>query len=474
MSEQKKSIYTELVQRFKFEPTTQQNELLIHLSQYLESPFRPSAFVLKGFAGTGKTTLVSTLVNTLPTLDTQVVLLAPTGRAAKVITQYTQKPAFTIHKFIYHPPKKGQGFGQFKTRPNKGKDVLFIVDEASMISDKSQGNQLDGSSLLDDLISFVKDGVRCKLLLIGDTAQLPPVGSIDSPALDPEKLEREFDLEVSDFMLTQVIRQASDSAILENATEIRGLQESDHNITPQFSLGPDVIRLVDGYDIEEALSKSYSDGNTEETTFIVRSNKRANQYNQQIRSRVLWKEDEISAGDNLMVVKNNYFWISEKSKPGFIANGDIIEVLELRNRNSLYGFDFADATVKLVDYPNEPAFETKLLLNTLSVDGPALPYEDSKRLFEQIEEEHQDIPHKWKRYQAISNSPYLNALQVKFSYAVTCHKAQGGQWKNVFIEQSYLPDGVNKDYLRWLYTAFTRASEKVFLIGFSEDYFADL
>jgi exodeoxyribonuclease-5 len=474
MSESLTSVYNQLLGQFRFEPTQEQNELLLHLSSYLQSPHIPSAFVLKGFAGTGKTTLVSTLVKTLPTLGQQVVLLAPTGRAAKVLSQYTQQPAFTIHKFIYHPPKKGQGFGQLKVRPNKGKNVLFIVDEASMISDKSQGTALGGKSLLDDVVSFVKDGYKCKLLFIGDTAQLPPVGSSGSPALEPDYLEKNYDLDVSAFMLTQVIRQAKDSAILTNATQIRGLQEDAPEATPQLDTSPEVIRLVDGYDIEEALSSAYSQGQTEDTTFIVRSNKRANQYNQQIRSRVLWKEDEISTGDYLMVVKNNYFWLSEKSKPGFIANGDILEILELRNRNHLYDLDFVDATVRLVDYPNEPAFETKLLLNSLSVDGPSLPYSENKRLYEEIEQEHQDIPNKWKRYQAISNNPYLNALQVKFGYAVTCHKAQGGQWKNVFIEQSYLPDGVDIEYLRWLYTAFTRATEKVYLIGFSEDYFSEL
>jgi len=474
MSKSTASIYKQLLGQFSFEPTGEQNELLLHLSNYLQQPHKQSAFVLKGFAGTGKTTLVSTLVKTLPKLGQQVVLLAPTGRAAKVLSQYTEQPAFTLHKFIYHPPKKGQGFGQLKVRPNKGKNVLFIIDEASMISDKSQGKGLGGKSLLDDVISFVKDGYQSKLLFIGDTAQLPPVGSNGSPALDPEYLERNYNLEISDFMLTEVIRQASDSTILTNATQIRELQEESNHRTPQLETSPEVIRLVDGYDIEEALSSAYSNGKTEDSTFIVRSNKRANQYNQEIRTRVLWKEDQISTGDYLMVVKNNYFWLSEKSKPGFIANGDILEIMELRNRSNLYNLEFVDATVRLVDYPNEPAFETKLLLDSLTVDGPSLPYTESKRLYEEIEQEHQDITHKWKRYQAIANNPYLNALQVKFGYAVTCHKAQGGQWKNVFIEQSYLPDGVDVEYLRWLYTAFTRATEKVFLIGFSEDYFSDL
>lgn len=467
----KNALEAQLRKSFPFEPTPGQARAFGKLADFLLSRVGRQVFLLKGYAGTGKTTLVQTLVKAVPSLGMKVVLLAPTGRAAKVLGGYTGQTAFTIHKAIYTLKRNSGGSPTFGLRVNKSSNTLFIVDEASMISDYSgESGLFGGNSLLEDLITFVQAGVGCKLMLMGDVAQLPPVHVEESPALDVAVLTGRYDREVVFTELTDVTRQSFDSGILMNATRLRQNQIQTPDIPPLLITGPEVNYLKDGYDIEDALNRAYDDGR-DQVMVIVRSNKRANAYNRQIRARVHWKEDKIATGDLMMVVKNNYHWLPAKSKAGFIANGDVIEILELRNHQEMYGFNFVDAKIKLVDYPDENPLDVKLLLDAIDTEGPSLTYDQSRLLFQRVSEDYADEPVKWKRITQIKNNPYLNALQVKFAYAVTCHKAQGGQWKHVFVEQSYLPDGrVDLNYLRWLYTAFTRAQEKIYLIGFPEDW----
>ncbi|RAR70121.1 ATP-dependent DNA helicase [Flavobacterium aciduliphilum] len=466
--------YSIVSRSFPYTPTLKQSVFFQKIASFLEQERQNSIFVLKGFAGTGKTTLIATLVDNLPAINKKYVLLAPTGRAAKVIAGYSNKPAFTIHKKIYFPKKKNGGGVSYTLQQNKHKDTLFIVDEASMISNQTNDSKFyENGSLLDDLISYVYEGKNCKLLLLGDTAQLPPVNSELSPALDAETLERYYDKKVDSIELDEVMRQELDSGILYNATTLRNLLTDDYidKISINLKGFKDIIRLVDGYEIQDAINQAYSDFSIEDTTFIVRSNKRANQYNQQIRSRILFKESELAVGDLLMVVKNNYFWLKEKDEAGFIANGDIIEVLELFSFIKLYGFSFAKVKIRMIDYPNQAPFETLLLLDTLESETPSLSYEQSMTLFEEVLKDYDYLPSKYQRMQKAKENEYLNALQVKFSYAITCHKSQGGQWNTVFIEQPYLPSGIDREYIRWLYTAVTRAKDKLYLIGFSEDDF---
>jgi len=343
-----------------------------------------------------------------------------------------------------------------------------------MISDLSSDTKFsDGSSLLDDLISYIYSGVGCKLLLIGDTAQLPPVNLSISPALDLDSLSLHYNKEVSHIELDEVMRQAEKSGILYNATVLREVLQTSFWDSFQFQLKPfkDIIRLVDGYDIQDAIQSAYSNYSIEDTAFLVRSNKRANLYNQQIRTRILDKESMLATGDYLMVVKNNYFWLQDTDEAGFIANGDIIEVLELFSIKELYGFTFASVKIRMVDYPNQRPIETILLLDTLSSESPSLSYDDANRLYQEVLQDYEHETTKYKKFQKVKENEYFNALQVKFSYAITCHKSQGGQWNTVFIEQPYLPDGIDQDYIRWLYTAVTRAKEKLYLIGFKDDHF---
>ena len=465
--------YKILMDNFPFEPTANQDIFFQKIAGYiLHSKY--DLFVLKGYAGTGKTTVISTLVNQLTSANKKAVMLAPTGRAAKVMSAYSEKPAFTIHKRIYFPKKNKSGGMGFVMQANKFKDTIFIVDESSMISDQSNETSLyENGSLLDDLIFYVDAGFNCKLILVGDTAQLPPVNSDISPALDIHSLGVHYDKEVVHIELDEVMRQAVNSGILYNATELRELLKSHFVDDFKFSLKrfKDIIRLEDGYDIEDAIHQSFRNYSVEDTTFIVRSNKRANQYNQQIRNRILGKESELSAGDLLMVVKNNYFWLNDTSQAGFIANGDIIEVLKIRNIQELYGFKFANVTIRMIDYPNEPSFETVLLLDTIESESPSLTYDESNLLYQEVLKDYEDEIHKYKRLLKVKNNPYFNALQVKFSYAITCHKSQGGQWSSVFVEKPYLPNGIDRDYIRWLYTAITRAQEKLYLIGFKDEDF---
>ncbi|WP_289062263.1 ATP-binding domain-containing protein [uncultured Zobellia sp.] len=468
------SFYKILKEKFPHEPTLKQAIALQKLATYILSDRKDDVFLLKGFAGTGKTTLVGTLVSSLWKTTMKAVLMAPTGRAAKVMSNYANTQSFTIHRKIYFPKKQGGGGIQFVLAPNKHRNTIFIVDEASMIPDAPTDSKLFGNgSLLDDLIQFVYGGHNCKLILIGDTAQLPPVHLNLSPALDPDKLALNYDKEVVRLELDEVVRQAEDSGILVNATLLREQLQSSFVDEFKFHLSTfrDIVRLVDGYEIQEAIDSSYSENGKEETAFIVRSNKRANLYNENIRSRILFLENEISVGDYMMVVKNNYFWLSPNTEAGFIANGDIIEVLELFAIKELYGFRFAEVKVQMVDYPNQKPFETVLLLDTIKAETPSLPYEDGNRLYQEVMKDFVNESSKYKKFLGVKNNKYFNALQVKFSYAITCHKSQGGQWNTVFVEQPYLPNGVDKEYLRWLYTAVTRAKKQLYLIGFKDDFF---
>jgi exodeoxyribonuclease-5 len=387
---------------------------------------------------------------------------------------YAKKPAFTIHKKIYFPKKQHNGSIDFMLQPNKHTNTIFIVDEASMIPDRPQnGKFFENGSLLDDLISYVYSGKNCKLILIGDTAQLPPVKLSISPALEEDRLEIDYHKNVKKIELDEVTRQHENSGILANATVLRTLIDND-NSNFQFDLKfPDIIRLEDGYDIEDAIVSCYDNDGVEDTAFIVRSNKRANQYNQQIRLNIRGQENEISTGDFVMVVKNNYYWLHESSEAGFIANGDTCEILRINAIKELYGFRFAEVELRMIDYPNQQPFETVLILDTLTSETPSLSYEESNKLYEAVREDYAHEKSKYKQLLAVKKNNFFNALQVKFSYAITCHKSQGGQWNTVFVEQPYLPNGIDKDYLRWLYTAVTRAKEKLYLIGFKDDFFEE-
>ncbi|MCD8432914.1 AAA family ATPase [Tenacibaculum finnmarkense genomovar ulcerans] len=464
--------YEEVIKGFPYKPTIKQDLLLNKLADFIFDTNNNALFLLKGYAGTGKTTIISSVVHNLEKANKKAVLLAPTGRAAKVISGYSKKKAFTIHKKIYFSKKQGAGAMSFVKQPNKHINTIFIVDEASMISDAQQNSKMfENGSLLDDLISYVYSGKNCKLVFIGDTAQLPPVKLTLSPALDADKLSYSFDKNVFEIELDEVVRQQQNSGILANATDLRMLIQygaSDFQFDVKY---PDIIRLEDSYDIQDAITSAYDgDVGVEDTAFIVRSNKRANQYNNQIRTEIRGQENEISTGDYVMVVKNNYFWLKESSSAGFIANGDICEVMRINSIKELYGFKFAEVEVRMIDYPDIPNFETVLLLDTLSSESPSLTYEQSNKLYEAVKEDFADQT-KYKQFLEVKKNKYFNALQVKFSYAMTCHKSQGGQWNTVFIEQPYLPDGPSVEYLRWLYTAVTRAQNKLYLIGFKDDYF---
>lgn len=466
--------YRLLESSFPFSPTSNQAVGLERLSKFIFESSKQDLFLLKGFAGTGKTTIVGSIVKNLWKAKKSAILLAPTGRAAKVISSYAAKEAFTIHKKIYVPRAEKNGKMSFVLGPNKHKNTLFIVDEASMISDVSNQSRLFGSgALLDDLIQFVYSGQQCRLLLIGDTAQLPPVNLDLSPALNVSKLELNYNKNVSSIELYEVVRQNQDSGVLFNATQLREAISNQFFDVFEFKIEgfADVTRLIDGHDIMDAINDAYSQFGNEETALIVRSNKRANLYNAQIRSRILFNEHELTAGDFMMIVRNNYFWLKPSSEAGFIANGDIIEVLEVFSIKELYGFRFAEVKIRLVDYPKMKPFETVLMLDTIALETPSLPYEEANALYQEVLKDYENETSGYKKFLAVKKNKYLNALQVKFSYAITCHKSQGGQWHSVFVEQPYLPNGIDLDYLRWLYTAVTRAKEKLYLIGFNDAFF---
>ena len=444
------------------------------MARFLYDSDPRSAMLLRGYAGTGKTSLVSALIRTLPQLRVSSLLLAPTGRAAKVLSGYSGRQAFTIHKKIYMTATDATGQMRTVRAVNKHSYTLFIVDEASMIGVEPTASR---HSLLEDLVEYVYSGNHCRLMLIGDTAQLPPVGQSESPALDDRYLKASFGLNVHSQELTEVVRQQSLSGILANATVLRSqiadMRIADEAQLPLFSVADDVVNL-NGEDLMEVLNREYSGDGLEDVVVVTRSNKRANLFNQGVRSSVLFREGEVNAGDYLMVVKNNYYWLDDDSTIGFIANGDIVEVLSVRHVQELYGFRFADATLRFVDYPEEQPRDCKLMLSTLYSESPSLTAEEQERLYTTVMEDYADLPHKADRLRELRQNPYYNALQVKFSYALTCHKTQGGQWRTVIIDQGFLPPDqrLDRDYLRWLYTAFTRASGRVYLLGFDERFFA--
>jgi len=463
---------------FPHKPTEGQRRACGELVEFLFDPSPQAAFLLRGYAGTGKTSLVAALIQAAPHLKIQTQLLAPTGRAAKVLSGYAHRKAYTIHKKIYTTVTDINGQVHSVLAQNKHGYTLFIVDEASMISaDPVEGSYVSRHSLLEDLIDYVASGNHCRLMLIGDGAQLPPVGSSDSPALSTNYLMTLADLKIHEAELTEVVRQEQESGILINATNVRTvlseMDDFDEVPMPLFHTEGfnDVIRLSGG-DLVEILNQEYHDGSLEDVVVVCRSNKMANLYNDAIRSRVLYREDEISTGDYLMVVKNNYHWLEDDSEIGFIANGDIVEVLGARHFQELYGFHFVDVTLRFVDYPDAPTLDCKLLLETIHAEAPSLTREDSQRLFDAVMEDYADLPTKTARLNAVRTNPYYNALQVKFSYSLTCHKTQGGQWPVVFIEQGFLTDEmITKEYLRWLYTALTRATRRVYLLNFHPRFF---
>jgi ATP-dependent exoDNAse (exonuclease V) alpha subunit len=461
---------------FEFEPTSDQDSLISNISEFLLSGTLNSVFVLKGYAGTGKTSVVSNLVRVLPALNAHCILLAPTGRAAKVLFGYAKWPAYTIHKKIYRAGATPDGAIAFKLMENKHVNTLFIVDEASMISDGTSSDDrsfFNSRNLLDDLIEYVYTGENCRLILIGDTAQLPPVNMSESPALNITYLKTTYNLETWTSELKEVVRQDADSGILFNATLVREKLLSGKKGYLNFTLDQFTdIKRLQGQDASDLISEAFSNRDFYNTIVVCRSNKRANLYNQFIRQRVLFREEEISAGDLLMVVKNNYHWLPKDSQASFIANGDIVEIKRIRKTEELYGFRFANITIRLVDYPEEPELDVIVMLNTLYAEGPSLNNTDSNKLYEQIQLDYDDEPNKRKRLSKIKNNPYFNALQVKFAYALTCHKAQGGQWENVFVEMGYIPGNEpDHEYYRWLYTATTRATRNLYLLGFTDKFF---
>lgn len=453
---------------FPFQPTKEQDFVIKLLDAFLLSNNNDQLFLLRGYAGTGKTTLIGALVKALDSLKQKTVLLAPTGRAAKVFSAYANHPAFTIHKKIYRQKSFSNEAANFSIADNLSKHTLFLVDEASMISNEGLSGSMFGTGrLLDDLIHYVYSGEGCRLLILGDSAQLPPVGEEQSPALSTLALEG-YGLEVIDADLTQVVRQAESSGILWNATRLRQLLVQDDCYSlPKIRINgfPDV-KVVPGNELMEALESCYDTDGVEETIVVCRSNKRANIYNNGIRSRILWLEEELNNGDMLMIAKNNYFWTEKEEKMDFIANGELAVVQRVRRSRELYGFRFVDVTLTFPDQ-NDFELEANLLLDTLQSDAPALTRADADRLFNAVMEDYADIPLKRDRMKKLKADPYYNALQAKYAYAVTCHKAQGGQWKNVFLDQGYMSEEyLSPDYFRWLYTAFTRATGTLYLVNY--------
>ena len=461
----------QIKENFPYEPTLEQEIAVKSLSEFLLSTLADEVFILRGYAGTGKTSLVGALVKTMNQLQQKSVLLAPTGRAAKVFSAYAGHSAFTIHKKIYRQQSFSNEISNFSINDNLATNTLFIVDEASMISNEGLSGSVFGTGrLLDDLVQFVYSGQGCRLLLMGDTAQLPPVGEELSPALFADALKG-YGLEVREVDLTQVVRQVQQSGILWNATQLRQLIAADECYSlPKIKVTgfPD-IQVVPGVELIEKLTDCYDHDGMDETIVICRSNKRANLYNNGIRAQILWREDELNSGDMLMVAKNNYYWTEKYKEMDFIANGEIAIVRRVRRTREMYGFRFAEVTLRFHDQ-NDFELDANLLLDTLHSDSPALPKADNDRLFYTVLEDYIDIPNKRDRMKKMKADPHYNALQVKYAYAVTCHKAQGGQWQNVFLDQGYMTDEyLTPDYFRWLYTAFTRATKTLYLVNYPKE-----
>lgn len=458
-------------ENFPFEPTTEQAEALQKIVDFLFLPKSDILFLLKGYAGTGKSSLLGALVKTMIDFKQKTVLLAPTGRAAKVFSSYADHPAFTIHKKIYRQKKFSGEAGYFALMDNMHTDTLFIVDEASMISNSGIDSSVFGTGrLLDDLIHYVYSGENCRLLLIGDSAQLPPVMEDDSPALQGMILEG-YGLEVVSALLTQIVRQAESSGILFNATAIRNaLIEETTGDYPKLTLDnfSDIIS-ISGEDLIEEISSSYGRNGMDNTMIITRSNKRTNIYNQGVRNAILYREEELSSGDLLMIAKNNYYWTEKEENIEFLANGEIVEVLRVRGEQDLYGFRFRDVLVRSLDYDME--LEVKILMDTLHSETAALSRERSEELFHNVLEDYSDLSTKAAKMKRLKTDPYFNALQVKFAYSVTCHKAQGGEWDNVFLDLGYIAqEHLGIGFYRWLYTAMTRATQRLYLVNLPKEF----
>ena len=471
----KKHVKSLLEQHFSFVPTNCQLQLLDGLAAFITSDGIDTIMLIKGYAGTGKTTVINALTQTLKEMKFRVVLMAPTGRAAKVMAGYTSSPAFTIHKKIYRQQSSSDGMGRFVLDKNLYTDTWFVVDEASMISNEGTENSVFGSGrLLNDLLEYVYSGTNCRLVLAGDTAQLPPVGLSISPALEAEILKEEG-FNVFHYVLTDVVRQAAGSGILACATQIRRYIEHGNpsGYYPVTGNGfSDVIR-ISGADLIEEISSCYDKYGIFDTTVITRSNKRANLFNKGIRGTILYRENEIERGDLLMVVKNNYFWAEEDAEFDFIANGEIAEVISIYNYEEMYGFRYANVSLRFVDYENVE-LDCKIFLDVLSLESASFSSEQNRQLFEAVSEDYTDIRNKRNRWQKVKENPYFNALQVKYAYALTCHKAQGGQWKAVFVDHGYLVEEMlDHDFYRWLYTAFTRPVEKLYLVNFNKNFFGE-
>jgi exodeoxyribonuclease-5 len=462
------SIAHDLAKSFPHLPNPQQLYLFEKIDAFLRLREDRTCFVLKGYAGTGKTTAISTLIKLLPKYNLKTVLMAPTGRAAKVLGNYSKKDASTIHRKIYRKKSAMSPDMHFSISPNLHKDTLFIIDEASMIADEK--TDYSGSSLLEDVISFVYNLQNNRIIFIGDTAQLPPVGSLESPALSKNYLEK-FTLKISEVELTEVVRQEKESGILHNATAIRELIRTSQEEFPKLQTKgfSDVFNMM-GDKIIEGLNYAYDKYGLENCLVICRSNKGANLFNQHIRHQILWREDELTGGDLVMVVKNNYFWLEEE-KGGFIANGDIGKITRVKNIHEMYGFRFADVQIFFEDIDQEPV-SCKVMLDTLYVESSNLPYDRQKILFEEVMKDYEHLTTKRAKMEELRKNPYFNAIQIKFAYAVTCHKAQGGQWNVVFIDQGYLTEEmINTELLRWLYTATTRATKELFFVNFNKLFF---
>jgi len=469
----KKYISNLIIEEIKFDPTDCQREMADKAAEFITLGHPNVVFLLKGYAGTGKTTALSALVRVLDTLKMKTVLFAPTGRASKVLSRYAGKPATTIHKKIYRQQSSSDGYGKFALDRNLHTNTIFFVDEASMISNLTQEQVFFGSgNLLSDLVEYVMSGENCRLVIAGDTAQLPPVGFSVSPALEEEELTY-FDLEVIKCELTEVVRQALKSGILENATIIRNLLANEQPAgywkinTSGFK---DIVR-IGGADLIEEISNCYSRYGIDETIVVTRSNKRANKFNEGIRRAVLYREEQISTGDLVMIVKNNYYWTKQSEEFDFIANGDIAEVIRIRKFEEKYGFHFVNVTLRLIDY-KDAEIDCKIILDTLTIEAPSLTQADQKKLFEEISQDYPEIRNKRKLWEKLRENEYFNALQVKFSYAITCHKSQGGQWKAVFLDHGYLTEEmIDREYLRWAYTAFTRPTDILYLVNFNKEFF---
>ena len=466
-------IAAQIYAKICFKTTLGQKKIVEKLSNYLIDDDFSKIFVLNGYAGTGKTTLIAATVAALKELGVRTVLLAPTGRAAKVLARYSGEKALTVHKRIYRERTNADYESKFSLNLNREQGAVFIVDEASMLSDHADDGALFGSgSLLEDLISYVRSGRGCRLILVGDSAQLPPVGVDFSPALDPVVMERFGPVEYA--TLDEVVRQEAESGILFNATLVRCMLERDLCEIPRFEMDFPDIEALSGGEFLETLQDTYAKYGRDEVIVITRSNKRANRYNEGIRRHVLAAEEEIESGDMLMVVKNNYHYTerTEGCPMHFVANGDIARLKRLRRFEEFYGFRFANAVLEFPDY-DDTELECKILLDTLASESPSLTREESQRLFYEVEKDYLDLKSKIKRFKEIRENPHYNAIQVKFAYAVTCHKAQGGQWRAVFVDRCLFGDEpMTRDMMRWLYTALTRATEKLYLVNFDEQFYA--